>query len=222
MLRARFRTGRHYPRGITGLQPVPAAAVTDPDWLGAALTATASRFRLAGAATAGVLWWYSASSVLLGPVAESYVRGGRTADPALASMTLYLHPDGRVLDARSSSTVDASTAPARVADVVATCVAAVTSASGAAERSLWAIATDSLANRVLWAGGTAANAVALAADERFPVPRYVTVGGQRAVRRASCCLVYEAPGQQKCVSCPRQSPDDRLRRLRAAFGGQGL
>ncbi len=221
VLRARFRTGHRYPRGITGLQPVPAEAVTDPDWLGGALTATASRFRMAGAVPTGVLWWYSASSVLLGPVAESYVRGGRTADPALASTTLFVHPDGRMLDARASSTVDRAEAPDRVADVVATCVAAVSSASGAAARQLWAIATDSLANRVLWAGGTDADAVALAADERFPVPRYVTVGGQRAVRRASCCLVYQAPGQRKCVSCPRQDPDDRLRRLRAAFG-QGV
>jgi hypothetical protein len=116
--------------------------------------------------------------------------------------------------------VDRETAAECVADVVATCAAAVASASGAAPRALWAIATDSLANRVLWAGGAGEHAVALAADERFPVPRYVEVGGQRAVRRASCCLVYEAPGQQKCVSCPRQKPDDRLRRLRAALGVQ--
>lgn len=201
-----------------------AEAVTDPAWLADALAATAARFRLTGSVTgtlAGVLWWYSVSSVLLGPVAESYVRGGRVADPSLASMTLFVQPDGRVLDARSSSTVDASAAAERVAAVVATCAGAVAKASGAAERALWAIATDSLANRVLWAGGSAVHAVALAADERFPVPRYVTVGGQPVVRRASCCLVYQSPGQQKCVSCPRQKPDDRLRRLRAAFG-QGV
>lgn len=195
-----------------------AVAVTDPAWLADALAATAARFRLTGSVTTGVLWWYSISSVLLGPVAESYVLGGRVADPALASMTLFTQPDGRVLDARSSSTVDASAAPERVAAVVATCVDAVAKASGAAERALWAIATDSLANRVLWAGGSAVHAVALAADDRFPVPRYVTVGGQAVVRRASCCLVYQSPGQQKCVSCPRQKPDDRLRRLRQALG----
>ena len=198
---------------------MPAEALTDPEWLDEALSATASRFGLTAPATTGVLWWYSASSVLLGPVAESYVRGGRVADPSLGSMTLFVHPDGRVLDARSSSTVDFSTAGAAVASVVEACVAVVAAASGAAERTLWAIATDSLANRVLWAGGSADHAVALAADDRFPVPRYVTVGGRLAVRRASCCLVYEARGQQKCVSCPRQKPDDRLRRLRQALGG---
>jgi len=162
-----------------------------------------------------VLWWYSASSVLLGPAAESYVRGGRVASPALGAMTLFLHQDGRVLDARSSAVVDRGEAPKHVADLVATCVAAV---DGPSARALWAIASDSLANRVLWAGGVEADAAALAADERFPRPRFVEVAGQRAVRRASCCLVYESPGQQKCVSCPRQQPDDRLRRLRAAFG----
>jgi hypothetical protein len=192
--------------------------VTDPEWLAAALAATASRFRLRAPATAGVLWWYSASSVLLGPPAETYVRGGRVADPALGSTTLLLHPDGRVLDARAAAAVDRAAAPARVADVVATCAAAVAAASGAAPRALWAVASDSLANRVLWAGGSAAHAVALAADERFPVPRHTRVGRQQAVRRASCCLVYESPGQQKCVSCPRQHPDDRLRRLRSALG----
>lgn len=176
----------------------------------------ARRFRV-GARTAGVLWWYSASSVLLGPVASTYVAGDPVADPALGSTTLFVHPDGRVLDARASSLVTRAEAPARVADLVSTCVAEV-AAAGVPPRALWAIATDSLANRVLWAGGGAAEAQALAADGRFPVPRYVEVGGQRVVRRSSCCLVYEAPGQQKCVSCPRQPPDDRLRRLRQVLG----
>ena len=197
---------------------MPATAVTDQEWLDGALAATTSRFRLADAATSGVLWWYSASSVLLGPVAETYVRGGRVADPALGATTLFVHPDGRVLDARSSGTVDRAAAPAAVAATVATCVSSVATASGASTRALWAIATDSLANRVLWAGG-AAEAAELACDERFPVPRFVEIGSRTVVRRASCCLVYESPGQQKCVSCPRQTPDDRLRRLRNALGG---
>lgn len=192
-------------------------AITDAAWLGAQLDLAARRFRV-GERTAGVLWWYSTSSVLLGPVASTYVQGGPVAAPDLAAMTLAVHRDGRVLDARSSSVVFRAVAPARVADLVERCVDAVVSASGAPVRSLWAIASDSLANRVLWAGGTEADARALAADPRFPAPRFVAVGTQRVVRRTSCCLVYESPGEQKCVSCPRQRPDDRLRRLRAVFG----
>jgi len=200
---------------IAELFPVPATAVTDPDWLTAQLDANARRFRLPGRSANGVLWWYSASSVLLGPPAETYVRGGPAADPALASLTLFLHPDGRVLDARTAATVDRGELPKRLGTVLETCVDAVAAASGASAPTLWAIATDSLANRVLWAGGSPDNALELAADERLPRPRYVEVAGRRVVRRASCCLIYEAPGQQKCTSCPRQHPDERLRRLRS-------
>jgi hypothetical protein len=220
VLRARFPTGRRYPRGITDLIPVTATAVTDPAWLGAQLTAAARRFRLDRPASVGVLWWYSASSVLLGPPAESLVRGGPVADPALASVTLFLHPDGRVLDARSSAAVPAGLLGERLAGALSAAITAVAGASGAPEPALWAIATDSLANRVLWAGGSEAVAVSLAASAgSMPAPRYVTVAGTRVVRRASCCLVYEAPGEQKCVSCPRQHPDERRRRLSAQLGG---
>lgn len=192
--------------------------ISDPAWLGEQLAMAARRFRV-DTRTAGVLWWYSASSVLLGPTASTFVQGGPVAAPDLDTMTLSLHPDGRVLDAQAWSVVFRAQAPARVAGLVDTCVTAV---ADAPERALWAIASDSLANRVLWAGGDEADAVALAADERFPVPRFVEVAGQRVVRRSSCCLVYESPGQQKCVSCPRQQPDDRLRRLREILTGRSV
>lgn len=165
-----------------------------------------------------MLWWYSASSVLLGPVASTYVRGGPVAAPELASMTLAVHPDGRMLDAKASSVVVRAQAPGAVAALVEVCVEAVVAGAGVPARALWAVAVDSLANRVLWTGGDEADAVALAADPRFPRPRFVEVAGQRVVRRSSCCLVYESPGERKCVSCPRQRPEDRSRRLRAAFG----
>jgi hypothetical protein len=191
-----------------GLLAVPATAITDPAWLTEQLAATGRRYRLHRAASVGVLWWYSASSVLLGPPAESL-------DPALDAVTLFLHPDGRVLDARSSNAVAAGALGERLRGALSTAISAVSSASGASVPTLRAIATDSLANRVLWAGGSPDVAVDLAASVGFlPAPRYVSVGGTRVVRRASCCLIYLAPGQQKCVSCPRQHPDDRDRRLR--------
>ncbi|MFC7616943.1 hypothetical protein ACFQV2_29340 [Actinokineospora soli] len=46
----------------------------------------------------GTLWWYSASSVLVGPVAESVVAGGAVADTS--TLSLFVTPDGRMLDAR--------------------------------------------------------------------------------------------------------------------------
>jgi hypothetical protein len=218
VLRARFPAVRGYPRDITDLIPVTAAAVTDPSWLAEQLAATARRYRLLREASVGVLWWYSASSVLLGPPVESLVRGGPVADPA--AVTLFLHPDGRVLDARSSGVIPAGSLGSRLGEVLSAAVSAVAAASGAPEPALWAIATDSLANRVLWAGGAPSVAVDVAAAVgSLPVPRYVTVAGTRVVRRASCCLIYQAPGEAKCVSCPRQHPDERRRRLVAQLGG---
>jgi hypothetical protein len=203
------RIDTHAPR------PVSAAAITDPVWLGAQLSATARRYRLDRRPTIGVLWWYSASSVLLGPVVESLVRTGVALDPSLSCLTMVVEPDGRLLDARSGSVLDNDKLGPALAETVAAGVRAVSVASGAPGRALWAIATDSLANRVLWAGGTADVAVELAAavGPELPAPRFVSVGGRLVVRRASCCLIYEAPGQAKCTSCPRQTPEERHRRL---------
>jgi hypothetical protein len=161
-------------------------------------------------ASLGVLWWYSASSVLLGPPVSGF-------DPALSYVTLYVHPDGRILDARSDSLLgnDVLALGRRLEEALAACVEAVSDCTGASRRALWAIATDSLANQVLWAGlaPAVASRLAAAVGPTLPMPRYVSVSGRLVVRRASCCLIYEAPGQSKCTSCPRQTPAERLRRL---------
>ncbi|MEZ2122268.1 (2Fe-2S)-binding protein [Corynebacterium sp. CCM 9203] len=39
------------------------------------------------------------------------------------------------------------------------------------------------------------------------------------VKRASCCMIYHSPTVGKCLSCPRQEPDERERKLLSAFGG---
>jgi hypothetical protein len=177
--------------------------IADPGWLGAQLDAAGRRYRLADRPALGVLWWYSASSVLLGlAVAER--------DPGLEHVTLLAAPDGRLLDARSDRALSGPFGAA-----LSVPIEAVARATGARQRALWAIATDSLANRVLWAGGSPGDASRLAAraGPELPDPRYVTVSGRLVVRRASCCLIYLAPGEAKCVSCPRQTPEERFRRL---------
>jgi FhuF-like iron-sulfur protein len=197
---------------------VPASAITEPGWLDAQLAATARMYRLDLRPTIGVLWWYTASSVLLGPPVESLVATGVAADPALGSMTLHVEADGRLLHTTSDSLLDNDITGfgTRLKETLSACVGAVTRGSGAPARALWAIATDSLANRVLWAGGAPelAEKVAAAVGPELPVPRYLEVSGRLVVRRASCCLIYQAPGMKKCTSCPRQTPAERLRRLR--------
>ncbi len=193
-----------------GLIPVPALAITDSGWLGSQIEATARRYRYDRLPDIGVLWWYSASSVLLGLPVES-------RDPGLDSVTLFLHPDGRILDARSSVVLD--DVGERLAEALSVSIDAVARQTGAPRRALWAIATDSLASRVLWAGQPTSVAEKLAAGvgPSLPMPRYVEVSGRLVVRRASCCLIYLAPGQAMCTSCPRQTPEERIRRLTASL-----
>jgi hypothetical protein len=203
----RLTTLKHIGEEVdeSGLAAVPGVMITDPGWLGAQVDAAGRRYRLANRPALGVLWWYSASSVLLGLlVAER--------DPRLDHVTLLVHSDGRLLDARSDR---ALADPGTLGDALSVPIDAVARATGARRRALWAIATDSLANRVLWAGGSPGEALRLAAlvGPELPTPRYVNVSGRLVVRRASCCLIYLAPGEPKCVSCPRQTPEERVRRL---------
>ncbi|MET0136546.1 MAG: (2Fe-2S)-binding protein [Kibdelosporangium sp.] len=184
---------------------ISASAITDPDWLRAQLAISRRRYQLADQRALGVLWWYSASSVLLGPALSGL-------DPALSAVTLVLQPDGRVLDARSAP-FDGDIA-ARVRGMLSASIDAVAAVSGARVRQLWAITTDSLANRLLWAGQTArAESLAAEIGPELPRPRYVRVGGRQFVRRGSCCLIYQATETPKCLSCPRQTPEERHARL---------
>jgi FhuF 2Fe-2S C-terminal domain len=188
---------------------VPATAITDASWLSAQLSMSARRYPLGNRQVLGVLWWYSASSVLLGPFVDGQ-------DPSLDAVTLRLEADGRVLDARSRPFSGDSAAAVRTA--LGAGISAVASVSGARERHLWAITTDSLATRLLWAGrSSSASSVASAIGPELPVPRYVEVGGRQFVRRVSCCLIYQGTSTAKCTSCPRQTPAERLQRLRASI-----
>lgn len=82
--------------------------------------------------------------------------------------------------------------------------------SGVREPALWAVVTDVVAS---WAVDAQAPVIGqrLAAEigSALPAPRFVEVGGRTFVKRASCCLVYEAPNCEKCVSCPKRPPAER-------------
>ncbi|ACU96026.1 Fe-S oxidoreductase [Saccharomonospora viridis] len=221
---------------------LPATSLTDPAWLADDLRRARRLHGPAGPVVLGTIRWYSASSVLVAPTLEPWVHTGVARDPALDAVTFDITDDGRFLDAYSTRTLgpapgELAAALVRTIDAVVT---AFSRASGASPRALWAIAIDSIANRLLWAGSTTgdADAAKRSAEELAehmahaahdvpgcvwngsPRPRFTTVGGRLVVRRSSCCLVYEAPATlgAKCVSCPRQTPTERERRLRTLLG----
>jgi hypothetical protein len=200
-----------------------ATRLADAEWVRARIGGAAKLYGCARPEVLGTIWWYSLSSVLVAPAIEGLV-AGKLADPSLDAVELDLVADGRFLGARSTRPLDGGFPElgAALTKALGTAIGTIAAVSGARERALGAIATDSIGNRLLWTPDPE-RAVALAEplvdaiDLGLPKPRFVRVGRTHAVRRASCCLIYEV-GNPKCVSCPRQTPSEREARLRAALG----
>jgi ferric iron reductase protein FhuF len=208
-----------------GLLPLPSGAglpgalLADADWTARLLD---QRARATDRRVSATVWWYSASSVLLTPVLAGLVTG-IPLSARLADLSLFLRPDGLPVAAVATG---AGTDPAAdLRTTLAAVVAALAQAGRMRERPLWAIATDSIANRLLDLGratgdvpaATAlAGPLAAAVGAPLPMPRYVDVGRARFVRRASCCLVYLTPHGTLCTSCPRRAPAERTALLENA------
>jgi ferric iron reductase protein FhuF len=201
---------------------VPAARLADPGWTAQVLTERGARQRTTDRRVLATLWWYSVSSVLLTPALAGLVTG-RPLSARLADTRLHLLA-GSVPIAATTSAAGVGADP--LADLRASLeavVGAVAEAGGTRSRPLWAIATDSLANRLLALGRAVgdvdavtalAGPLAAAIGEPMPAPRYVDVarstgGTARFTRRASCCLLYRVPHEVVCTSCPRRDPAER-------------
>jgi ferric iron reductase protein FhuF len=194
---------------------LPATLLADPAWTAAVLDERAPRQRTDDRRVLATVWWYSVSAVLLTPPLAGLVTGvplsGRLEDTAV-----HLLAGGLPVAATASAPGTDLAAELRVS--LAAVIAAVAEAGRMRVRPLWAVATDSIANRLL-ALGTARGDVAAATAHAaplaaaigppLPAPRYVDVAGARFVRRASCCLLYRVPGEAVCTSCPRRPPAER-------------
>ena len=190
---------------------VPAVHLADPERVAGLIGARAPTVDRVTA----TVWWYSVSTVLLTPSLAGLVTGvplsARLPDTAVSLLT-------GGLPVAAVSSAPAADLGAELRESLAAVVAAVAEAGRMRERPLWAIATDSIANRLLALGralGDVPGATALAAPlaaavgAPLPVPRYVDVGGARFTRRASCCLLYRVPHEPLCTSCPRRPPEER-------------
>lgn len=235
-------------------EAVPLARVSDPQWLAAQIGLQSRRWPSVDRRVRATLWWYSVSQVFVTPTLASLFVTGRALSPRPADVELHRLADGNIFTARSLAVLDVGPVddpgtdpgggPVRVSldpvvqvaaalrDSLEFAIPALAAAGAGREPPLWAIATDSLANRLLWLGkacGQLDRATALAAriadliGSALPAPRYVSVarsstrgGTATFVRRASCCLVYLEPGEAKCASCPRQTPEQRTAQLSAA------
>jgi hypothetical protein len=205
-------------------RPLPAALLADVGWTAERVAALGRRYRSTDARVLATVWWYSASAVLLTPVAAGLATG-RPLSARLADTTLY--DVGGTLLAGVSAASPGPDPAGELRAALGSAIAAVAAAGGVRERPLWAVATDSLAGRLLALGralGDVAAVTALAAPvaaavgDPMPAPRWTDVGGTRFVRRASCCLLYRLPGEGMCTACPGRPPAHRRVLLEGAAG----
>jgi ferric iron reductase protein FhuF len=194
---------------------VPATVLADPAWTAELLAGRALTQGTVDPRVLATVWWYSASSVLLTPPLAGLVTG-RPLSGRLEDTTLHVLAGG--LPVAAVVAAPATHLAAELRDSLAAVVAAVAAAGRMRERPLWAIATDSIANRLLALGRAAGDVGAATASAAplaraigvpLPVPRYVDVAGQRFPRRVSCCLLYRVPREPLCVSCPRRPAAER-------------
>ncbi|MGW8380880.1 (2Fe-2S)-binding protein [Streptomyces sp. ODS28] len=218
------------------------ARLRDPAWMRDQVRASAQRWRTDSPRVAATLWWYTASTVLLAPPLLTDFLAGRAVHPGPEGLELRFAEAGRLVAARTTTPCDGPlTGPLR--ELIATCADGLAAAAGMRPRPLWSIAADSLAGLLVRAGRetggleeSTGHARSLAAEigAPLPEPRWVDVrvpdGSdglfpppppdapevERFVRRGSCCLIYEAPGEAKCAACPRRTPDDRALQLELA------
>ena len=207
-----------------GSTVLPGAVLTDPRWLARRVEDTGRRWNHDDPRVNGTLWWYSASSTLVAAPLAMLLATGRAPDPRPGRLSVSLQPNGYLRSARSDRLLPSVAAFAdALVEAHSGVIDALAEVSGAAPRALWAIATDSIANRALEAGRAAGDedrggglARAVCRPPLLPA-RYVDVEGpgrtRRFVRRGSCCLIYVATDGGKCASCPRRAPDDRRAEL---------
>ena len=212
-----------------GAAAVPGHLLADPTWTAEVLAARARRQRTRDRRVLATLWWYSASSVLLTPVLAGLVTGVRLS-ARLADTSVHLLA-GHTTIAATATAGSGDDLAGELHGSLAAVVTAVAEAGAMRERPLWAIATDSLANRLLALGRAVgdvdavtalAGPLAAAVGAPLPVPRYVDVAGTRFTRRASCCLLDRVPHEVRCTSCPHRTPFERQVLLEDAAAVSGV
>lgn len=185
--------------------------LASPPWLAARIADSARRWSCADTRVATTLWWYTASSTLFRGLLGPWASTGALRHPGLEHLTFRLAADGSLGEVGSSwDCADLDELGAAWRTTLRAVLEPLARASGTRVRPLWAIASDSLANRALDAGSvTLATDLAVRIGPELPPPRYVQVAGRVLPRRSSCCLIYQVNGKDKCTSCPRRSPAER-------------
>ena len=226
------------PGPARGGTEIGARRITDPAWLAEQIRLRGLMWKIDDQRVLATLWWYSASTILVTPALAGLVVTGNALSPTLDDTVLHHTPSSQLTGSHSTAVLgpDLNRLGSALEASLAEVITALSAFTKGHERSLWAIATDAIANRLLWAGeavGRVCEATDLAgpliaaAGERLPKPRYVDISidadydfgvgramTRRFVHRASCCLLYRVRDEDMCTSCPGRAPAERTELLR--------
>ncbi|MGW6332003.1 (2Fe-2S)-binding protein [Nocardia rhamnosiphila] len=205
--------------------------LTDESWLAARIAELGASWRTDSVRVSTTLWWCMTASALAEQVVGALAQQRPMAAPDLDRLALILRADGSVervgIDtpapdaagatpghgvSAADSGIEATEADIGVAlrETLTAVIDRLTAVSGVRGPALWAMVTDAVGSWAVDAGQPPiGRRLAEAIGTALPEPRFVEVAGRTFVRRASCCLVYEAPGCDKCVSCPKRRPHER-------------
>ncbi len=206
--------------------------LTDESWLADRIADLGASWRTDSMRVSATLWWCTTASALVEHVVGALAQQRPIPAPTVDRLALTLRADGTVERVEiatagrhavgapsdhdggpaADSGPGATEADIAVAmrETLVTVIDRLAAVSGVRAPALWAVVTDAMANRAVDAGQpTIGRRLAEAIGTALPAPRFVEVAGRIFVRRASCCLVYEAPGCEKCVSCPKRRPYER-------------
>jgi ferric iron reductase protein FhuF len=200
---------------------VRATALHEPAWVAEQLRLRGEQWRVDDIRTLATLWWFNASVALMHPSVLSIAAGGPLLSPRLEHVVLHVRDGGRLSGSHSDEAMpgrDLNAFAAALQDMLATAIEQLRPFVPRV-RPLWAIATDSFAERLAWAGqrtgrsselAQIAMRIVRAVGDPMPLPRFVEdewgPAGRMLARRISCCLLYRVPRESACANCPRRGP----------------
>ena len=215
----RLPPAEHAPLVLDGVErAVAGTRLLDEAWVVEQIRLRGLRWSTEDRRVLATLWWYSASVWTVTPTLASLVLTDRVLSAEPSDLAVHWLPDSRITGATSTvvlgGTDPVQAAGSSVRSVYDRVIPLLAEIAGMRPRPLWAIAADALAGRLLWLGYATDDIAATQAlleplseviGAPLPRARYTPareqVGPQ--VDRCSCCLLYLAPRQSMCSSCPR-------------------
>jgi ferric iron reductase protein FhuF len=204
---------------------LPATVIQDREWLAGQIQLRGEIWGIDDRRILATLWWCSASTMLVTPGILAIATDGTCLSPRLEHIVIHHQSSSRFSGSHGTEAMPDDDLDAFAAELRST-LGTVIDQLGPylpRPRPLWAIASDAIADRFLWAGqrtrqqGPAtfyASRVITSIGAPMPQPRYVDVpplpqgttaeaAAQLRIQRNSCCLLYRVPRQSPCRSCPR-------------------